>query len=184
MAKKITRKIKNLKAKDLTVGLPWGLGSITFEADEVQQRAAWALYVELSTRVASQPLKDDEGVLREALQSIYSIFGITRQILREAGPEVANGEKSFGPVAIAVLNKGLRPFTARWHPLLKAHEDQCPEGVSPVDHERNWVVDGEDYHQLMRTELVTLQEEIAQYAEALAKISGAKHTIQGETDNS
>lgn len=65
-----------IKAKELNVNIPW-VGSISFIADEVQQRAAWALYVELQTRVAVQPLS-------------------------EAGPEVADGESSFGPIAIRV----------------------------------------------------------------------------------
>jgi len=78
--------------------------------------------VELTTRIAVQPLNPEEGLLREALSSLYSIFGVTREILHKAGPSVAKGPNSFGPVAIEVLNKGLRPFLAKWHPLLFTHE--------------------------------------------------------------
>src|SRR2546426_12585880 len=103
---------KSVKASKLKVGLPFNLGELEFEPNETQQRAAWSLYVELMTRIAVQPLGADEGLLRESLASLYKIFEVTRQILKEAGPEVAQGPHAFGPVAIAVLNKGLRPFLA------------------------------------------------------------------------
>ena len=161
--------LPGIKAKALTVGLPFGLGSLEFEANEVEQRAAWSLYVELVTRIAVQPLDVHEGLLREVLDSLYSLFGLTREILREAGPAVAHGPNSFGPVAIEVLNKGLRPFTSRWHPLLQAHEEKRPLDVSALEYERNW-----KHFQEMRQELVELQKQMKIYADVLAEISGAK----------
>jgi hypothetical protein len=157
------------KAKSLTVNLPFGLGSLEFEANEVEQRAAWSLYVELMTRTTMQSLDVHQGLLREVLSSLHSLFELTREILCEAGPGVAHGPDSFGPVAIAVLNKGLRPFNSKWHPLLQAHEEERPKDVPPVEHERNW-----EYYQEMRQELAELQKQIEIYTTVLAEIAGAK----------
>jgi hypothetical protein len=158
---------KKIKATKLSVGLPFDLGHLEFEPDEVQQRAAWELYVELTTRVTVQPLGADEGLMREALSSFYVLFGATREILRQAGPEVAQGPNSFGPVAIEVLNKGLRPFLARWHPLLLAHEQNRSSGMSARDHERSW-----EHAAEFREALARVQEQMLIYAEALGKIAG------------
>lgn len=158
---------KKVKATKLTVGLPFNLGSLELENDEAQQRAAWSLYVELSTRIAVQPLDEGEGILREALTSLYNVFGITRQILREAGPEIAKGSQSFGAIAIEVLNKGLRPFLVKWHPLLKSYEEQKPTDRTTLDHERSWEREKE-----LRKELNQVREQMAIYVDALAKISG------------
>ena len=155
------------KATKLTVSLPFDLGQLEFEPDEVQQRAAWELYVELTTRIAVQPLCPDEGFEREALSSLYSVFDASREILRQAGPPVAQGPNSFGPVAIEVLNKGLTPFLAKWHPLLLAHEHKRPPDVSALDHERSWKNASE-----FRRELAQVQEQMMIYARALAKIAG------------
>jgi hypothetical protein len=57
--------------------------------------------------------------MREAMNSLYSLFGSTREILRKAGPTVGASHDSVGGIAIAVLNKGLRPFLSKWHPLLQ-----------------------------------------------------------------
>ena len=158
---------KKVKATKLTVGLPFNLGSLEFENDEAQQRAAWALYVELSTRIAVQPLQEGEGILREALTSLYNIFGITREILREAGPEIAKGSQSFGAIAIDVLNKGLRPFLVRWHPLLKSYEEQKPPNRTTLEHERAW-----EHEKKLRKELNQVREQMTIYVQALAKIAG------------
>ena len=127
---------KKVKATKLTVNLPFEIGQLEFEPDEIQQRAAWELYVELTTRIAVQPLGPEEGLLREALASLYSLFAATREVLRRAGPSAANGPNSIGPVAVDILNKGLRPFLAKWHPLLQSWEHLRAPTASPIEHEQ------------------------------------------------
>ncbi|MEW5827812.1 MAG: hypothetical protein AB1846_02905 [Chloroflexota bacterium] len=161
----MSRKEK-VKATKLTVGLPFNLGSLELQRDDAQQKAAWALYVELSTRIAVQPL-DDGGILREALTSLYNLFGITRQILRESGPEIAKGQNSLGFIAIEVLNIGLRPFLVKWHPLLKSYEEKKPENETTLEHEHNW-----DRANELRAELEKVREQMIIYVDALAKIAG------------
>lgn len=158
---------QKVKATKLTVGLPFNLGSLELQNDEVQQRAAWALYVELSTRIAVQPLGSEEGILREALTSLYNIFNITRQVLREAGPEIAKGSQSLGSISIDVLNKGLRPFLVKWHPILKNYEERKPSDVTTVDHERAWEKAAE-----LRKELEQVRYQMTIYVSALAQIAG------------
>jgi hypothetical protein len=158
---------QKVKATKLTVGLPFNLGSLELQNDEAQQRAAWAMYVELSTRISTVPLEEGTGILREALASLYKVFDITRQILREAGPGIAKGPKSLGAIAIDVLNIGLRPFLVKWHPMLKAYEEKKPADLTSVDHERKWERAAD-----MRTELEQVRQQMVIYVDALAKIAG------------
>ncbi len=153
----------------IALRLPFGLGQIDLEPNDMQEKAAWRLYVELTTRVAIQELQEDEGLLREALNSLYKVFQLTREVIRDAGPEIAQGPNSLGPVAINVLNKGLRPFMSKWHPRLLDHEAQRPQNVTPVTHERQWAL-----HDEMRRDLNELQKNLQLYADALAQIAGAK----------
>lgn len=156
-----------VKASKLVIGLPFNLGSIEFEPDEVEQQAAWELYVELSTRISTQPIESDEGLIREALKSLHGIFSVTRDILKKAGPSVASGQNSFGVIAIKVLNEGIRPFLNEWHPKLLNHEKQIGTSASTIEHERTW----EKYSEFQK-ELVELQDQITIYINALAQISG------------
>ena len=82
-----------------------------FKPGDKDRDAAWALYVELLTRITTQTLKDEEGNEESALESVYSIFPITRNILKEYGRECVQ----FTKIAIVVLNQVVRPFTAKWH---------------------------------------------------------------------
>jgi hypothetical protein len=156
------------KLKKVSVSIPFGIGTAEWEADPTERRAAWSLYVELVTRVALQPLDLDHGVAREALTSLRELFPVFRQILRDAGPAVGGPSvNTVGGTAIAVLNRGLRPFLARWHPQLQQWEQRRPVEVSPAEHERAWPLDA-----TLRGELEKLRLDLNVYADALAHIAG------------
>lgn len=157
------------KLKKVSVNLPFGIGGAEWEADVTERKAAWALYIELVTRITVESLQSDQGLLREALNSLYSMFAITREILREAGPDVGISHNSVGGIAIALLNRGLRPFLSKWHPLLQAWEAQCPATSSHKEHEKNWSLEAQ-----MRQELLLLGKDLEQYTTALAEIIGVK----------
>ena len=155
--------------KKVSVSLPFGIGSAEWESDPKERIAAWSLYVELVTRIAVQPLGIDFGLLREVLNSLYSLFETTREILKEAGPDVGASHESVGGIAIIVLNNGLRPFLSKWHPLLQAWEAKRPADLSPKEHEQNWSEEPK-----AREELAKLRSDLEQYANALAEIAGIK----------
>jgi hypothetical protein len=162
-------KLDPLKFKKVSVNLPFGIGGAELEVDERKRQAAWSLYVELVTRIAIQPLKEDEGLLREALTSLYNLFATTREILKAAGPKVGASHNSVGGIAIAVLNRGLRPFLAKWHPLLQTWEAQRSPTLSPREHEKKWAEETE-----LRRELEELRQNLEEYSIALAIIAGVQ----------
>lgn len=82
-----------------------------FSWSNKDKEAAWELYVELLTRITTQPLADDSGIEKTALDSIYSLFPTTREILKEKGRKCVN----FTKIAVVILNQIIRPFTAEWH---------------------------------------------------------------------
>ena len=127
-----------MKLSSVTVKLqlPY-IGGIegNWQPDGRERDAAWEMYVELITRVAVVELRPDEGLIREALTSLYSLFDTTRGILRKYGPSIAKSKRgsdlSFGYIAVSVLNGLLRPLLAKWHPLLADHEAQrAPGGIA------------------------------------------------------
>jgi hypothetical protein len=119
------------------------------------------LYVEFATRVSAHPLEPGAGSAREALDSLYSLFQTTRSVLREAGPEVGDAPDALGPLAIRVLNEGVRPFLVAWHTELRAAEraEQSEELVP----ERRAAFD---------RELGELRQALTEYIDALAQIAG------------
>jgi hypothetical protein len=166
------------KQFEVSLGLPFNLGSIagTWEPDDQERRAAWELYVELITRISVDGPKEEEGFLREALSSLYTLFDTTRDILRRYGPDVATpkgaSDLSFGQIAVTVLNLGLRPLLARWHPELAAYEATRPPEVSPLDHERRW-----GRRNALRVDLDELRGTLRAYAEQLAEVAGIPSLI-------
>lgn len=139
----------------------WGLSQLklkasfleaTFEPDDHDKDAAWELYVELLTRIATQPLKDEEGDEKTALESVYSLFATTRSILKRYKKGM-----NFAKISIIVLNQIIRPFTAKWHreSTQNAFTDQskCQD---------------------FRTELKILQKVLRQYMHLLAEMANVE----------
>ena len=162
----------------VTVHLGWGPARLSGEwrPDQAERDAAWELYVELVTRIAVAPLDPGRGVLREALTSLYQLFGVTREILRRYGPAVAraprHGEYRFGYLAVWMLNAALRPFLSTWHPALQDWEAGRPDGSAVVSHEVGW-----DRATELRDELEALRRLLVQYAEILAVVCDAPELI-------
>jgi hypothetical protein len=148
----------------------WGLSSLKlklgflegdFNPRDPDRAAAWELYVELLTRVTTQYLAPEDGEEEAALESVYAIFPLTRDILRRHG----SGSGEFAKLAIPVLNQMIRPFTSRWHrrSLVDAFKD--PE------HCRDF-----------RAELTALQPRLRGYTRALADMAQVEDlTVLEET---
>jgi hypothetical protein len=136
--------------------------------EDVDRRLAWELHVELASRISAVELGPDEGLLSEALNSLYSVFVKARQALVSSPPEADAGPDSVHAVAIRLMNKGLRPFLSRWHPALVAHQQQRPAGVSEFDHEQAWELGAR-----LRTELADLQVLLREIARHLAERANA-----------
>jgi hypothetical protein len=175
--KEENRKMPKLTSVKVKLELPY-IGGIegTWEPDESERKAAWEMYVELITRIAVAELQPGEGLLREALSSLYTLFDTTRKILREHGPSVAQpkGEDnlSFGYLAVAILNTVLRPLLAKWHPLLLDYENTRESSVSPLGHERRW-----NRYEELRQELNQVRGVLTQYADLLAQVAGVPSLI-------
>ena len=121
--------------------------------------AAWDLYVELLTRITTQHLPPGDGDEKTALDSVHTLFPLTREILRKHG----SGCGEFAKLAIPVLNQIIRPFTAKWHQLLL--------GASFQD---------KTHCQQFRTELVELQPRLRKYTQALAAMAGVEDLTELE----
>jgi hypothetical protein len=161
------------KPKSVQVGINIGILQLagTWEPNEAERRAAWELYVELITRVTLVPLPRGQGLLREALSSLYSLFGSTRSILRDGGPAVAQptreGDLSFGYLAVAILNLVIRPLLVEWHPVLLDWEAQRAEGRSSSQHESDW-----EHAAELRAHLEDVREALSEWASVLAAVNG------------
>ena len=123
--------------------------------------AAWELYVEMLTRVVTQPLPTHTGDEMTALKSLHSLFGLTRLILRKHGRRAIN----FSKVAVPVLNQVVRPFTTKWHRESLANA---------FDHETKRIK--------FRDELKTLQNELRNYNSMLAEIAGVEDLSELERE--
>lgn len=156
---------KLLKRFDLTkinLKTQWLELEISHTKDD--RNAAWDMYVEMITRTVTQPLSYNYGDEEAALKSIYELFEITRNILKEKG----RNAKEFTMIAVVVLNQIVRPFTSKWHQKLVDQTFYEPE-----------------QRKLFREELNELQSYLVCYAKLLADLANVEDltdTFYSEND--
>ena len=117
---------------------------------DADKDAAWELYIELLTRITTQPLDDTAGDEKSALDSVFSIFPITRDVIKHNGRDCIQ----FTKLAVIVLNQIIRPFTAKWHKLSQ-------DGAFEDDKKKF----------LFRKELIALQKDLGEYSRMLADMA-------------
>lgn len=137
----------------------WNLTSLKINAKflelelnftDTDKKAAWEMYVELLTRITTQRLRIEEGDEQTALDSIHSIFGTTREILKRYGSSCIE----FTKISVVILNQIIRPFTAKWHK--NSHEK---------------AFENPDECLMFRNELELLQMQIKNYTRLLSDIA-------------
>ena len=124
-----------------------------WKPQDEDKAAAWELYIELLTRIATQPLDAEHGDEKTALASVYSLFSLTRQVFKNNTRNCTE----FTKIAIVVLNQVIRPFTAKWHRLSLDGAFCDPSRCSEF-----------------RSELTALQVVLRKYTKMLADMAGVE----------
>ena len=135
------------------VRLNVGIIDIEMSFEDSDRDAAWELYVEMLTRIVTQPLPKEVGDEKTALESVYSLFPTTREILRKRGRKTLQ----FSKIAIPILNQIVRPFTAKWH------KEALQNGFGDSAKKEKF-----------RMELQELQRDLCNYNRMLAEIAGVE----------
>ena len=138
---------------------------LTFVVNNDARLVAWRLFIESVTRIATQPLDDDTGLIREALTSLYSLFATTREVLKNSRPSIpVPGSQTVEHLAVTMLNWELRPLLAKWHPKLREFEQDHPDGS-----ENDWPDAA-----ACRQELRDTQTRLRGYALGFARLAGVR----------
>lgn len=146
--------LTGLKVKTRVLEMEW-------EPSDPDRDAAWDLYVELLTRITTQPLPDEVGVEESALDSVYVLFAITRETLKHHGRSC----EKFARIAVIVLNQVIRPFTAKWHRLSEQGAFDEPERCTEF-----------------RAKLRTLQARLVNYTKLLSDLASVEDLTELEAE--
>lgn len=137
---------------------------LKFTSEGAQRRVAWRLFVEMATRIATQPMRDEDGDDGVALKSLRDLFQLTRTAISDMRPTPNASGDTVETFALDMLNNDLRPFLSKWHPIWEAFGKEAkPDSQAWPEHKR------------FRAELRELQNKIEGRARGLAQIAGVKN---------
>lgn len=98
----------------VSVGLPFGIGSMSYNTTPSDRVVAWKLYVQLTTRKAALPFDEDHDLIHEVYDSLHNLFAITRELLVGLPVHEFGREEGLASLMLRVLNDGVRPHLTRW----------------------------------------------------------------------
>jgi hypothetical protein len=130
----------------------------TQQSESPDAAPAHAVWVELATRITTQPLHYRSGEEETAAESLHVLFGKVRDLI-EKYPEA----KVFCEIGLKLLNDTLRPYTARWHGWLTENKEK--EAASTPKFRDELV------RRMFRTELLQLQPFLLGYQKAFKALS-------------
>ncbi|MCL5428318.1 MAG: hypothetical protein M1347_00755 [Chloroflexi bacterium] len=163
LIKQYTKFVKKFYVEEITLSIP-EFSEMKIKVNREYRKIAWKLFVESITRITTQPLQPETGHLREALESLYSLFSTTRDLLKEMGPTPVAEGTTVELFAIRMLNREIRPFLSKWHRLLTEFEKNHPELQ-----ESDW-----ELNQKFREELEELRKTLLQYTRGFGEIAGVQ----------
>lgn len=149
---------KKLGIERLNISTPFLQMELNF--NDVDRQAGWELYVEMMTRISTQDLDENSGDEESALNSMYALFTLTREIVKKHGPECLE----FTKLAIIMMNQIMRPFTSKWHKI------KLQDGFSDPSN-----------CQVFRKELSVLQQDLRRCNGLLAEMIGIEDITELET---
>lgn len=161
----LRRTSEDIVLTEVTLTVPQ-FSELRFVVNGEYRRVAWQLFIETITRVATQPLASDQGSAREALNSLYSLFGTCRELLKNMEPSRgAQGTNKWTVemLGVSMLNDVLRPFLAQWHPALKTFESSGKADIEWNERDN------------FREQLNKVRQQLAPYARGLGELSGVTH---------
>lgn len=148
----------------------WSMSSLKIKAPFLEmewapkdpdKNAAWEMYIELLTRITTQPLQKTHGDEKTALLSVHTLFELTRTTIKHYGRDC----KEFSKIAIVILNQVIRPFTAKWHGV------EAKGGFKEFDQ-----------CTLFREELESLQAVLITYTRMLGEMAGVEEDLTSLED--
>lgn len=160
-----TRRADVLTLSEITINVP-EFAEIKFAVNSEYRRVAWKLFVETLTRISTQPLEVQAGSIREAIASLYTLFGETRDLLKDMHPSKPTTDVTVEVFAVQMLNQEVRPFLSKWHVRLEAFQSSHPQS-----RESEWP-DNAD----CRKELEHLRNRLISYTKAFGQLAGLKNT--------
>ncbi|MBI4027463.1 MAG: hypothetical protein HY360_20930 [Verrucomicrobia bacterium] len=165
---------RRFRATQVEIGLPFGLGNITYEATDRDRVLAWKMYVQLQTRKAALPFDEDHDVIVNVLDSLHDMFPITRELLSEVNPHHGKSQKSIADFVLRVLNDGIRPYLTRWHATYRRWWDAAIEDPENKNKSMQEIQCAFPKYKKLTIDLKKMNDELAKYAEELLAVVHAR----------
>jgi len=104
-----------VNTNEVQITTPFG-AHFTLNVAQNDREAAWRIYTQLSTRVASVDFNEEYDSLTRSHNSLHKVFEIVRGEIAAIPVKRIKNDKSDATVKfyLDILNQGIRPYLSKW----------------------------------------------------------------------
>lgn len=160
-------------SQSVTVTLPFGLGSWSYDTTPAERIVAWRMHVQLVTRKAALPFDPEHDLICDVYDSLFALFTETRALLLDLPPREFERAAGVATLVLKVQNDGVRPHLTTWQADFKRwwQRTECLDvnkERSPQEIQRDYPRYAELVADLQKTNI-----ELRKYADELLRIAKA-----------
>ncbi len=144
--------------------------SINIQPNHDTARIAHQIWTELQTRKAVLPLDEENDVILEIYNSCYTLFSITRNLIKKIPAEHISTNKNTEKLVnlmVDVLNLGIRPHLTRWQARFRTWmKHNNDPSLSPQELQKKF-----PEHNALIKELKKVNLELKKFSDLLYKLA-------------
>lgn len=166
-------RVRRHSSKSVTVSIPFGLGSWSYDTTPAERIVAWKMHVQLVTRKAALPFDPEHDLIWDVYDSLFTLFAETRALLLDLPPREFEQASGVATLILKVQNDGVRPHLTAWQADFRRWwlRTECLEGNkdrAPQEIQRDYPRYSELVADLQKTNI-----ELRKYADELLRIAKA-----------
>jgi hypothetical protein len=164
------------RSHSLSVALPFGLGSWSYDTTPADRIVAWKMHVQLVTRKAALPFDEDHDLICDVYDSLFSLFAETRHLLLELPPREFERASGVATLILRVQNHGIRPHLTRWQADFRRWWERAERAEANIERSPQLIQRDYPRYAELVADLRQTNTELAKYADELLKVARADGT--------
>lgn len=164
-------RLRRNPSHSVTISIPFGLGSWSYDTSPVDRIVAWKMHVQLMTRKAALPFDPEHDLVCDVYDSLFELFRETRDLLLGLPPREFERPSGVATLILKVQNDGIRPHLTRWQADFRKWWERA--GHLEINQERSPQQVQREYpgYDTLVADLQRTNTELQKYADELLRIA-------------
>jgi hypothetical protein len=164
-------RLRRNTSHSVTVAIPFGLGSWSYDTTPVDRIVAWRMHIQLVSRKAALPFDPQFDLVCDVYDSLFALFGETRNLLLDLPPREFERASGVATLILKVQNDGIRPHLTCWQAGFRRWWERAEKLADNVARTPQEIQRDYPQYEALVADLQRTNTELQKYADELLRIA-------------